>query len=150
VGKEEVSMTLSTFGAIMEFAIAMTGQTKSIYETLIERVEGQDLKETLRSLAMDEARIGSLMEKTRREHVVEMILEPVSEFYKDDYQVDLNEFANLAPLSVALRLEERGLRFFQVASEKLQIPEVTRILKKTARKKEENLRFLKSLGGSRD
>jgi hypothetical protein len=91
---------------------------------------------------VEEAKNYALMGKTRRENVTEMILEPVAGLQQEDYKIDLKvgdsmEDADL--LRAAGILEERERRFFRDASAKVLLPEVARIFRKIAQKKEENL-----------
>jgi hypothetical protein len=142
-------MALSTFGAIMGFAAEMVGQTRDTYKALIEKAKNPALKEVLQELAVEKGKNHSLMEKTRRENVTEMILEPVAGLHEEDYEVDLKgleqkDDADL--LRVALILEQREKRFFQDASAKLPLPEVARIFRKISRKMEEDLEKLQRLG----
>ena len=106
-------MALSTFGAIMGFAAEITGQTGEIYKTLAKKAKGLPLREVLQVLSVEEGKSHSLMERTRRENVTEMILEPITGLHQEDYGVDLKvvdpmEDADL--LRVALILEERERR----------------------------------------
>jgi rubrerythrin len=140
-------MALSTFGAIMGFAAEMAGQTKVTYEALSEKAKDAALKEVLQQLAVEEGKTHSLMERTRREHVTEMILEPITGLYKKDYEVDLERLEqkdDADVLKVALMLEEREKRFFEDASAKVPLPEVARIFRKISRKKEETLERLRA------
>jgi hypothetical protein len=123
-------MALSTFGAIMGFAAEMAGQTKVTYEALSEKAKDAALKEVLQQLAVEEGKTHSLMERTRREHVTEMILEPITGLYKKDYELDLRhgeQKDDADVLKVALMLEE-----------------VARIFRKISRKKEETLERLRA------
>jgi rubrerythrin len=140
-------MALSTFGAIMGFAAEMAGQTKVTYEALSEKAKDAALKEVLQQLAVEEGKTHSLMERTRREHVTEMILEPITGLYKKDYELDLRhgeQKDDADVLKVALMLEEREKRFFEDASAKVPLPEVARIFRKISRKKEETLEKLRA------
>ena len=142
-------MALSTFGAIMGFAAEIIGQTRDTYKALIEKAKNPALKEALQELAVEKGKNYSLMEKTRRENVTEMILEPITGLHEEDYEVDLKgleqkDDANL--LRVALILEEREKKFFQDASTKVPLPEVARIFRKISRKMEGNLEKLQGLG----
>ena len=142
-------MALSTFGAIMGFAAQMVGQTRDAYKALIEKAKDPALKELLQALAVEKEKNHSLMEKTRRENVTEMILEPVTGLHEEDYEVDLKglgqrDDADL--LRVALILEQREKNFFQDASAKVPLPEVARIFRKISRKMEEDLEKLQRLG----
>ena len=142
-------MALSTFGAIMGFAAQMVGQTRDTYRALIEKAKDPALKELLQALAVEKEKNYSLMEKTRRENVTEMILEPVTGLHEEDYKVDLQELEqkdDADVLRVALILEQREKNFFQDASTKLPLPEVARIFRKISQKMEEDLEKLQRLG----
>ena len=145
-------MALTTFGAIMGFAAEIAGKGEAIYKVLTEKAKDSTLKDTLQALAGEEAKNHSLMVKTRRENVTEMILEPVTGLRQEDYELEL-EVTTLAAdadvLKAALMVEEREKRFFQDVSSKVPLPEVARIFRKVAQKKEENLSRLQGLGLSR-
>jgi len=144
-------MALSTFGAIMGFAAEMVGHARVTYEALSERAKDAALKEVLQQLAVEEGKTHTLMERTRREHVTEMILEPITGLYKKDFEVDLGhgrQKNDADLLRHALVLEEREKRFFQDASAKVPLPEVARIFRKISRKKEENVEKLQALASS--
>ena len=142
-------MALSTFGAIMGFAAEMIGQTKGTYETLVEKAKNPALRETLQAFLGEGGKNYSLMEKTRRENVTEMILEPVTGLHQEDYEINLkmsDPMGDIDVLRVAMILEEREKKFFGDASSKVPLPEVARIFRKIAQKKEENLAKLQGLG----
>ncbi len=141
-------MSLTTFGAIMGFAAEITGQTGEIYKTLAQKAKGPTLREVLQLLSVEGGKNHSLMERTRRENVTEMILEPITGLRQEDYGIDLKladrmEDADL--LRAALILEERERKFFNDVSAKVPLPEVARIFRKMAQKKQENLTKLQSL-----
>ena len=145
-------MALSTFGAIMGFAAEMVGHARGAYEALFEKAKDPELKAMLQQLAAEEEKNQALMERTRREHVTEMILEPITGLYRKDYNVHLNQAeqkddADL--LRVALMLQTREKRFFDDASAKVPLPEVARIFRKISKKKEDNLARLQVLRSTR-
>jgi len=132
----------------MGFAAEITGQTGEIYKTLAQKAKDLTLREVLQVLSAEEGKSHSLMEKTRRENVTEMILEPISGLHQEDYGIDLKvvdpmEDADL--LRAALVLEEREKKFFNDVSIKVPLPEVARIFRKMTQKKQENLAKLQSL-----
>ena len=142
-------MALTTFGAIMGFAAEMAEKTEEIFKTFVSKAKAQGLREALQGLVGEEAKNHALMVKTRRENVTEMILEPVAGLQQEDYEIDLNvpeltEDADL--LKAALMIEEEQRRFFRDVSLKVPLPEVARIFRKAAQKKEENLTRLQGLG----
>jgi rubrerythrin len=141
-------MALTTFGAIMGFAAEITGQAADTYKILAQKAKDLGLKEMLQALSIEGWKSQSLMEKTRRENVTEMILEPISGLHQEDYEIDLRvadsmEDADL--LKAALDFEEREKKFFSDVSSKIPLPEVARIFRKLAQKKQENLEKLQSL-----
>lgn len=140
-------MPLTTFGAIMGFAAEMAGKTAEIYKALGQRAKDSALQEVLRGLSAEEGKNQALMGKMRQENVTEMILEPVTGLRQEDYEMDLevsDQMADADVLKDAVALEQRGKRFFGDASAKVSLPEVARIFRKIAQKKEENLRRLQS------
>ena len=141
-------MSLTTFGAIMGFAAEMAGKTAEIYKALGQKAKDSTLKEVLQTLSLEEGKTRALMGKTRRENVTEMILEPVTGLRREDYEIDLkilDQMEDAAVMKGALTLEEKGKKFFRDASSKVPLPEVARIFRKIALKKEENLVKLQGL-----
>ncbi len=141
-------MPLTTFGAIMGFAAEMAGKTSEIYNILVQKAKDSTLKRVLQVLSAEEGKNHALMGQARRENVTEMILEPVAGLHQEDYEVELkvlDQMEDADLLKGALILEERGKKFFRDASSKVPLPEVARIFRKIAQKKEENLAKLQSL-----
>lgn len=132
-------MELNTFGAIMGFASEMVRQAKESYKSLLQKVKDPSLKELLEALLEEEQKNHSLLEKTRRENVTEMILEPITGIHQEDYQMEKEEIERVQERDfskIALMLEQREQRFFNEVSDKLPFPEVVRIFRKIAQKKE--------------
>ena len=142
-------MALSTFGAIMGFAAEMVQQTVTFYKTMVQKAKDPILREALKVLLEEEEKNYSLMEKTRRENVTEMILEPIAGLHQGDYDIEaegMDQTKDVDLLKMALILEERERRFFSEVSDKVPLPEVGRIFRKVAQKKERSLAKLKTLG----
>ena len=142
-------MALSTFGAIMGFAAEMVQQTEDIYKTMVQKTKDPALRETLEALLGEEGKNHSLMEKTRRENVTEIILEPIAGLHRGDYEIEMkvmDQPQDVDLLKMALTLEEREQRFFSDVSDKVPFPEVVRIFRKIAQKKEKSLAKLRTLG----
>jgi rubrerythrin len=135
-------MPLTTFGAIMGFAAEISAKAAETYKILAQKAQNPAYKEVLQSLSVEEGKNYALMGKTRRENVTEMILEPVSGLRQEDYEIDLKVWDQMEDadlLQAACILEERGKKFFRDASSKIPLPEVARIFRKLAQKKENNL-----------
>ena len=143
-------MELGTFGAVMAFASQAVTQSAEFYETARERAKGPELKDVLKSLQDGANRDRATMEQTRRENVTEMILEPIAGLRREEYEVRLSEMAPEADaeiLKTALLLEERDQRWFRDSSAKLPLPEVARLFRKVARRKEGTILKLRALTG---
>ena len=141
-------MALSTFGAIMGYAAEIIKQTEEAYQGLISKARNPTVKQALQDLAGEEKKNQSLMERTRRENVTEMILEPITGLHQEEYIVDLKgvpQKDDTDLVKVAMILEERVKRFFSDASAKVPLPEVARTFRKVSQKREENLGKLQSL-----
>lgn len=139
-------MELGTFGAVMGFASQLVMQSATFYETAVNTVKDSGLAAVLRSLFEDGKRDCAMMEQTRRENVTEMILEPIAGLAKEDYEINVNKSEVAAEiLKTALLLEERDQRFFKDSASKMPLPEVARVFRKMAQKKEKNLIKLRTL-----
>ena len=141
-------MALTTFGAIMGFAAEITGKGEEVYKVLAQKAKDPTLRDALQVLSEEEGKSHNLMIKARRENVTEMILEPVADLHREDYEIDpkiSESIDDVSLLKVALMLEERGKRFLRDASSKVPLPEVARIFRKVAQKKEDNLAKLQGL-----
>jgi rubrerythrin len=142
-------MALTTFGAIMGFAAEMSVKAEAIYKNMVQKGKDPKLRGTFEAFAAEEGKNHAVIVKARRENVTEMILEPVSGFQSEDYEINLmvlDSMPDTELLKAARILEEKGKRFFADASSKVPLPEVSRIFRKLAHKKEENLIKLKNLG----
>ena len=82
-------MALTTFGAIMAFAVDMVTKTGEYYKTLALRATGAVLKENLEDLAQEEVKSRVRIEETRRINVTEMILEPVAGLLEEGYEMEI-------------------------------------------------------------
>jgi rubrerythrin len=141
-------MALTTFGAIMGYAAEMLRRTAEVYQVAVKKAENPALRETLQALLTEAAKNRSLMERTRRENVTEMILEPISGLRKEDYEMEIkvpDQAADPDLIRIALTLEENEKRFFDDASTRIPLPEAARVFRKIAEKKGSNLTKLKDL-----
>jgi len=132
----------------MGFAAEITGRTGDTYKTMVQKAKDPGLREILQALSAEGEKNHSLMEKTRRENVTEMILEPISGLHQEDYGIDLkvvDQMEDADLLRAALVLEEREKKFFDDVSIKVPLPEVARIFRKITQKKQRNLAKLQSL-----
>lgn len=135
-------MEMGTFGAVMAFALQVVSQSVEFYETVCDRAKGAALKEVLKALQDGANRDRATIEQTRRENVTEMILEPIAGLRQEDYLATVDESilgSDTAIVKTALFLEGRDQRFFEASAAKLPLPEVARLFRKVAKRREENL-----------
>lgn len=141
-------MELGTFGAVMAFASEVVAQSVAFYESACSVAKGSDLQAVLRSLSDEGRRDQATIEQARRENVTEMILEPIAGLRQQEYRVDAvgPEAGSDAAISrTALLLAERDHRFFTDSSAKLPLPEVARIFRRVAHRKEREVARLRAL-----
>jgi rubrerythrin len=128
-------MELGTFGAILTFALEFEGNITGFYTAAAENVGDEAQAAVLSDLTRAGEKRGKLLERTRRENVAEMILEPITDFRSEDYPCDTAVPAGASSGDLvrrALALEETAVAYYTAASEKVSVPEVARILKKVA------------------
>ncbi len=125
-------MELSTFGAILRFAIELEKGAAAYYERAAQAAASSP--QGLSDLAQAHHKRRQLAEQTRRENVTEMILEPIYGLREEDWRVDLEG----AGWGQAVALEGKLRGFYIAAAAKVSIPQVARILRRMA---EENARL---------
>lgn len=102
--------TLNTFGAVLSHAIAMEAQLEDWYSRI-----GEDAQ------AKAAAKRRKMLERVRRENVVEITLEPIEGLDAADYQLDL------ADAAAARRV---AARFYQDAAPKINVRSAQRALER--------------------
>lgn len=142
-------MPLTNFGAILNFAETLERTDMDVYHTAGSAPASAPYRELLVSLAKEAKKNIALVQRTRRENVTEMILEPIHDFTRQRYQIgvgDVGEMDREGILAAVVALEERAVRYYSDAAEKIRaLPEVSRALKTLAKKHDRQLAQLKDL-----
>ncbi len=126
-------MDLATFGAILSFALELEERAAAFYT---ETARGE-LEDIFIDLGRSSNKRANRMERTRREGVAEMILEPITGLDSDDYYVELSVNAHEPELlAQAIALEEIAQHFYSDAAAKIPIREVVRIFQRMANENE--------------
>ena len=131
-------MPLENFGSILNFAEELESQDQEFYEAVAGNPACSDHKKLFEQFAANAKKNVKTVQRTRRENVTEMILEPIKDFVRAPYC----EVCQAAPsmtveeaLASAKRLEDRAVRYYTEASAKIKaLPEVARALKLLAKK----------------
>ncbi len=142
-------MPLENFGSILNFAEQLESQDREFYITVAVNPACSEHKEVFDQLAADANKNLKNVQRTRRENVTEMILEPIKDFVRAPYceACEADDTMNATEaLETARRLEERARRYYLEAAEKIKaLPEVARALKILAKKRQAHLDKLAAL-----
>ena len=141
-------MPLTNFGSILNFAETLETEDAALYAKLAEHDGCADIKEILEQFIRDNKKNIQTAQRTRRENVTEMILEPIRDFTRAPYQdvVAENELENLdaeRALIISKRREQIAERYYAEAAQKIKaLPEVSRALKTIGKKHTAHLKQL--------
>ena len=132
-------MPLENFGSILNFAEELESQDQEFYEAVAGNPACREHKQMFEQFAANAKKNVKTVQRTRRENVTEMILEPIKDFVRAPYC----EVCEAAPgmtaedaLATARRLEDRALRYYTEAAVKIKaLPEVARALKLLGKKR---------------
>ncbi|MBC2711795.1 MAG: hypothetical protein HGJ94_12650 [Desulfosarcina sp.] len=142
-------MPLANFGAILNFAEAVEQKDMEFYSKAASTAAAATHQELFETLAREGKKNVSLVQRTRRENVTEMILEPIRDFVRDSYQKAVGDADGMdlaAILAAAISLEKRAIRYYTDAAEKIRaLPEVSRALKTLAKKRTKRLGLVENL-----
>ena len=132
-------MPLTNFGAILNFAEVLEREDMEFYSRAASAAGSTPPAELFAALAAENKKNIALVQRTRRENVTEMILEPIRDFTRDPYELKPEDLAELGP-AAAISLENRAIRYYSDAAEKIRaLAEVARVLKTLVKKREKRL-----------
>jgi rubrerythrin len=131
-------MPLENFGSILNFAEELEKQDQTFFATIAGNPACAEYKEMFEQFASDAGKNIKDVQRTRRENVTEMILEPVRDFTRAPFCeecADAGSMDSEASLATAKRLVARAERYYAEAAEKIKAqPEVSRALKTIGKK----------------
>jgi rubrerythrin len=144
-------MPLINFGAILNFAETLEQDDIAFYRRAASLSDAPARRERFQAFAEGGRKHVSLIQRTRRENVTEMILEPIRDFRRDAYLNEADRAEGMNPddiLEVAMVREQRAIRYYNDAAAKIRaLPEVSRVLKMLAKKRIQRLDELHRLTG---
>lgn len=142
-------MPLENFGSILNYAEELEKQDLAFYRILTNNPVCADLKTVFEEFANDAMKNAKAIERIRRENVTEMILEPIKGFTRASFFEACENAEGLSAteaLAIARRLEDRALRYYTEAADKIKAqPEVARALKTIGKKRKAHINKLASL-----
>jgi rubrerythrin len=131
-------MPLENFGSILNFAEELELQDLGFYKTVAENPACAEYKQLFEEFAAAIDKNVKNVQRTRRENVTEMILEPIKDFIRAPFCeecVGIDKMNAAEALDAARRLEDRAVRYYTEAAVKIKaLPEVARALKLLGKK----------------
>jgi rubrerythrin len=131
-------MPLENFGSILNFAEELEKQDQAFFATIAANPACAEHRELFEQFAADAGKNIKTVQRTRRENVTEMILEPVRDFVRAPFCEECAEASSMGieeALATAKRLIDRAERYYTEAAEKIKSqPEVSRALKTIGKK----------------
>jgi rubrerythrin len=137
-------MPLTNFGAVLTFAEQLEQEDMAFYSKAAAAAGSTPLAELFANLAKENKKNVALVQRTRRENVTEMILEPIRDFSRAPYELKIEDLAG-PDSAAATSLENRAIGYYRDAAEKMRaLPEVARALKMLAKKRGKRLERIES------
>jgi len=128
-------MKLGTAGAVLAFAIELESQSAVFYQEAASLAKNPAHGELLSSLAEAKRERKKLLERSRREYLNEILLEPIDGLEGSQYlsQTSLSsEMDRHAVKQVADELEANSQTFYLDAAVLMTLPQMARVLRKLA------------------
>ncbi len=142
-------MELGTVGAVLAFAIKLEGRSAEFYEEAASLVQDSAVREDFLSLEEAKRKRKKLLERSRREYVNEMLLEPIEGLRGSDYLIETELTSDMdseAVLRLGSAAEERNRRLYVDAAEKIShLPQLARVFKKLGQGSADHILRLGSL-----
>jgi rubrerythrin len=142
-------MPLKNFGAILNFAETVETSDLEFYRRAGAVVAAAE-RGLFDDLVQESKKQVALVQRTRRENVTEMILEPIQGFERGPYRVEVGnpDAADVQEvMQMAAALEERAIRYYDDAAAKIRaLPEVSRAMKTLGKKRRRRLERLHAAG----
>lgn len=142
-------MSLDNFGSVLNFAEELESQDHEFYNIVAANPACGDYKALFEEFAGDAGKNTKTVQRTRRENVTEMILEPIKDFKREPFCEECQGAEDLdaaGALDAANRLESRAQRYYTEAAVKMKaLPEVGRALKLLGKKRKAHLDKLAAL-----
>ena len=142
-------MPLDNSGSILNIAEELELQDLGFYKTVAESPACADHKGMFTEFAAAIDKNVKAVQRTRRENVTEMILEPIKGFIRAPFCEECQGADSMdaaQAIDAARRLEDRAVRYYTEAATKIKAqPEVARALKVIGKKHVAHLAKLQEL-----
>ena len=143
-------MELATVGAVLTYAIKLEGHRGGFYEQAASLTECSPTCEVFLSLAEARKKRQKVVERSRREFVNEMLLEPIEGLEGSEGLLEITppeEPDSAALLNLAQELEEGCQRQYgDIAAKISHLPQLARVFRKLGEGNAEHKANLDSIG----
>ncbi len=131
-------MPLTSFGSILTFAEEIEIQDRAFYSEVAGNPENTEILPLMEQFIKEGKKNISIIQRTRRENVTEMILEPISDFVRAPFCIEKQNGQDMdkdTVLEFVKEIEQRSLDYYTQASVKMKaLPEVSNALRLLAKK----------------
>jgi rubrerythrin len=142
-------MPLINFGSVLNFAEELERKASEFYQAGAANPACGSYRACFEQFVVESRKNIQVVQRTRRENVTEMILEPIRDFVRAPFCTECGDAPGMNPeqtLGMARRLEERAQEYYQQAAEKIKaLPEVARTLKTLGKKHSARIKQLDAL-----
>ncbi|MHA1946396.1 MAG: hypothetical protein ACXAC6_15650 [Candidatus Hodarchaeales archaeon] len=118
-------MSLTQFGSILSFAILLEEKLEDIYKDLASKENGI-LSEEFSKRAKACVKRKQRLERSRRENITEITLEPIEGLDENNYQLNLSS----KPFQDIDAIEKQVISFYNDVTPKINVLEARRVLKR--------------------
>jgi len=137
-------MPLTSFGSILTFAEEFEIQDSDFYSDAINNPECAELKSLIEPFIKESKKNIVIIQRTRRENVTEMILEPIQDFVRAPFCIEKENAKGMSAvktLETMKTIEQRSLDYYTASSKKMKsLPEVANALRLLGKKHNARLR----------
>jgi hypothetical protein len=114
---------LNSFGAIFTFAIEMEGRVRDYYKAIGDSEKAEAAEERIEKL-----------ERSRRENVLEITLEPIDGLSEEDYVLNLSDSSVAGQKAVA----QIAAKFYEDTAPKINVRQAQRSLERCGREHQDD------------
>lgn len=142
-------MPLKSFGSILTFAEEIEVQDRAFYSEAAQNHECTDILALTEQFFNECKKNIAIIQRTRRENVTEMILEPISDFVRAPFCIEKQNAKKMNAAKVlefTKIIEQRSLNYYTQSSAKMKaLPEVSNVLKLLEKKHAARLRKIDNI-----
>jgi hypothetical protein len=142
-------MELGTVGAVLTYAIRLEGHSVDFYEQAASTTGDEPTREVFLFVAEAKRKRKKVVERSRREFVNEMLLEPIEGFEGNDDLLEtlpLPDLDRRGLLQLAKELEEGIQRQYSAVTAKIShLPQLARVFRKLSEGNSDHKSRLESL-----